>query len=94
MSAGWLTAWPARLKNDVADLQALLRGHAIGIDVGYDHALASRSLDAGGGGELKSEAAKRVIVLAHAWIHARFLVIRQGTELYRRGFLRSIMPID
>src|ERR1700730_11287600 len=84
----------ARLKNDVADLQALLRGHAIGIDVGYDHALASRSLDAGGRGEHESEAAKRIIVPAHARSHTRFLVVRQRAELYRRGFLRSIVPID
>src|ERR1700730_9647975 len=79
----------ARLKNDVADLQALLRGHAVGIDVGYDHAVASRSLDAGGGGKREAEAVKRFIVLAHARIYTRFLVVRQRAELYRRGFLRS-----
>src|SRR3984893_8623281 len=83
-----------RLKNDVPDLQALLRGHALGIDVGYAHALASRSLDAGGGGKREAEAAKRFIVLAHARIYARLLVVRQRAELYRRGFLRSIVPID
>src|ERR1700682_2275721 len=84
----------ARFENDVADLQALLRGHAIGIDVGYDHAVASRSFDAGGGGEREAEAAKRIIILAHARIYTRFLVVRQRAELYRRGFLRSIVPID
>src|SRR3984893_14205643 len=84
----------ARLENDIADLQALLRSHAIGIDVGYDHAVASRAFDARGRGEDESEAAKRVIVGAHARIDTRFLVVRQRAELYRRGFLRSIVPID
>ncbi len=84
----------ARLKNDVADLQALLRGDPIRIDIGHDHAMASRALDAGGGGEREPQAAQCVIVLAHARLYARFLVVRQGAELDRSGFLRSVVPID
>ena len=41
----------ARLQDDVANLQAFLRGHAIGIEIGDHHTMASRALDAGGGGQ-------------------------------------------
>ena len=55
--------------------------------------MASRSFDAGGRGEREAEAAKRIIVLLMPGF-TRFLVVRQRAELYRRGFLRSIVPID
>ena len=91
MSLGLETFWPASLEDHVADLQALLRGGAVGIDIGDHHAVGSGAGDRGGRRQLQAERGGRRLVLVTADLSLGDLIaVGQRAELDVGGLLRAL----